>query len=185
MLYRSKWFYVKKKDGGLRIVHDLQKLNSITIRDSTVPPILEEFVEAYAGRSVYSVLDMYWGFHACILDVHIRDLTAFQTPFGSFRLTSLPMGYANSPAEFQACMLFLLQDEMPEVAGMFVDDIPIKEPTSRYLGPDGKPETLAENPRIRRYIWEHLNDLHHILHQIGQAGGTMSGKKMQLGRTEV
>ena len=183
--YRSKWFYVKKKDGGLRIVHDLQKLNSVTIRDSTVPPILEEFVEAYAGRSVYSVLDMYWGFHARILDVHSRDLTAFQTPLGSFRLTSLPMGYANSPAEFQACMLFLLQDEMPEVAGVFVDDIPIKGPTSRYLGPDGEPETLAENPRIRRYIWEHLNDLHRILHRIGQAGGTVSGKKMQLCRTEV
>ena len=183
--YRSKWFYVKKKDGGLRIVHDLQKLNSVTIRDSTVPPILEEFVEAYAGRSVYSVLDMFWGFHARTLDVNSRDLTAFQTPIGSFRLTSLPMGYANSPAEFQACMLFLLQDEMPEVAGVFVDDIPIKGPPSQYLGPDGKPETLAENPGIRRYIWEHLNDLHRILHRIGQAGGTVSGKKMQLCRTEV
>jgi len=183
--YRSKWFYVKKKDGGLRIVHDLQKLNSVTIRDSTVPPILEEFVEAYAGRSVYSVLDMFWGFHARILDVNSRDLTAFQTPIGSFRLTSLPMGYANSPAEFQACMLFLLQEEMPKVAGVFVDDIPIKGPSSRYLGPDGEPETLAENPGIRRYIWEHLNDLHRILHRIGQAGGTVSGKKMQLCRTEV
>lgn len=68
--YCSKWFYVKKKDGGLRIVHDLQQLNSVTIRDSTVPPILEEFVEAYAGRSVYSVLDMFWGFHARTLDIN-------------------------------------------------------------------------------------------------------------------
>jgi len=183
--YRSKWFYVKKKDGGLRIVHDLQKLNSITIRDSAVPPILEEFVEAYAGRSVYTVLDMFWGFHARVLDVNSRDMTAFQTPIGSFRLTSLPMGYANSPAEFQACMSFLLQDEMPEVAGVFVDDIPIKGPTSRYLGPDGLEETLPENPGIRRYIWEHLNDVHRILHRIGQAGGTISGNKMQLCRAEV
>jgi hypothetical protein len=30
--YRSKWFYVMKKDGGLRIVHDLQELNKVTIR---------------------------------------------------------------------------------------------------------------------------------------------------------
>ena len=62
MLFRSK-------DGGLRIVHDLQKLNSVTIRDSAVPPIIEEFVKAYAGQSVYTVLDMYWGSHARMLDV--------------------------------------------------------------------------------------------------------------------
>ena len=183
--YRSRWFYVLKKDGGLRIVHDLQKLNGVTIRDSAVPPIIEEFVEAYAGRSVYTVLDMYWGFHARVLDIHSRDLTAFQTPLGSFRLTSLPMGYANAPAEFQACMMFILQDEVPNVAGVFIDDVPIKGPVTRYIGPDGEEEVLPENPGIRRYIWEHLNDVHRILHRIGEAGGTVSAKKMQLCRAEV
>ena len=85
--HRSKWFYVKKKDGGLRIVHDLQQLNGVTIHDSAVPPIIEEFVEVYAGQNVYTVLDMYWGFHAQTLEVQSRDLTAFQTPLGPFRLT--------------------------------------------------------------------------------------------------
>ena len=183
--YRSRWFYVLKKDGGLRIVHDLQKLNGITIRDSAVPPIIEEFVEAYAGRSVYTVLDMYWGFHARVLDIHSRDLTAFQTPLGSFRLTSLPMGYVNAPAEFQACMMFILQDEVPDVAGVFIDDVPIKGPATKYLRPDGKEETIPENPGIRKYIWEHLNDVHRILHRIGEAGGTVSAKKMQLCQAEV
>ena len=183
--YRSRWFCVRKKDGGFRLVHDLQKLNGITIRDTGVPPILDEFVEAYAGRSVYSVLDMYWGFYARVLDPRSRDMTAFQTPLGVLRITSLPMGFTNSPAEFQACMVFILQDEIPEVAGVFIDDIPIKGPTDRYLGADGEEETLAENPGIRRFMWEHLNDLHRILHRIGEAGGTVSGKKMQLCKTEV
>ena len=183
--YRSKWFTVNKKDGGLRIVHDLQKLNSITIRDAAVPPLIDEFVEAYAGRSVYTVLDMYWGFHARMLDVESRDMTAFQTPLGAFRLTSLPMGYANAPAEFQACMMFILQDEVPNTAGVFIDDIPIKGPATRYLLPDGTEETIPSNPGIRRFIWEHLNDVHCILHRIGEAGGTVSAKKMQLSRAEV
>ena len=184
-VYRAKWFSVGKKDGGLRLVHDLQNLNRVTKQDSAVPPLIEEFVEAYAGRSVYTVLDMYQGFHARTLDVHSRDLTAFYTPLGSFRLTSLPMGYANAPAEFQSTMEFLLQDEIPEVAGVFVDDIPIKGPPTRYLKPDGSAETLPENPGIRRYIWEHLNDVHRILHRIGEAGGTVSGKKLQLCQSEV
>jgi transposase InsO family protein len=183
--YRSRWFCVQKKNGELRIVHDLQKLNSVTIRDTGVPPILDEFVEAYAGRSVYSVLDMYWGFYARILDPRSRDMTAFQTPLGVLRITSLPMGFTNSPAEFQACMVFLLQDEIPEVAGVFIDDIPVKGPAKRYFNKDGEEERREENPGIRRFIWEHLNDLHRILHRIGEAGGTVSGKKMQLCKNEV
>ena len=183
--YRSKWFCVKKKDGGLRMVHDLQNLNRVTIRDSAVPPIVEEFVESYAGKSVYTVLDMYWGFHARMIDPRSRDMTAFQTPLGSFRLTSLPMGFTNAPAEFQACMMFILQDEVPDVAGVFIDDIPIKGPATHYLTPEGKEEVLPDNPGIRRYMWEHINDVHRILHRIGEAGGTVSAKKMQLCQAEV
>ena len=183
--YRSRWFCVKKKNGGLRIVHDLQKLNGVSIKDSGVPPILEEFVEAYAGRSIYTVLDMYWGFHARILDKDSRDMTAFQSPLGVLRLVSLPMGYTNSPAEFQACMMFILQDEVPDKAGVFIDDIPIKGPPTKYIGPDGKEERIPQNPGIRKYVWEHLNDVHRILHRIGEAGGTVSGEKMQLCQPEV
>ena len=183
--YRSRWFCVQKKNGELRMVHDLQKLNGVTIRDSGVPPILDEFVEAYAGRSVYSVLDMYWGFYARTLDPRSRDMTAFQTPLGVLRITSLPMGFTNSPSEFQACMVFILQDEIPHVADVFIDDIPIKGPVGCYVNPDGKEEHIPENPEIRRFMWEHLNDLHRVLHRIGEAGGTVSGKKMQLCKTEV
>jgi hypothetical protein len=183
--YRSRWFCVQKKNGDLRLVHDLQKLNGVSIRDSGVPPILDEFVETYAGRSIYTVLDMYWGFHARMLHEDSRDMTAFQTPLGELRIVSLPMGYTNSPAEFQACMMFILQDEVPEKAGVFIDDVPIKGPPTQYLGPNGQPERLTQNPGIRRYIWEHLNDVHRILHRIGESGGTVSGKKMQLCQSEV
>ena len=178
--YRSRWFCIVKKDGDLRIVHDLQQLNSVSIMDSGVPPIQEEFVETFAGRTVYSVLDMYWGFYARTVSPKSRDMTAFQTPLGELRIVSLPMGYTNSPAEFQACMMFILQDEVPDKAGVFVDDIPIKGPKSEYLDKEGRPETIPGNSQIRRFIWEHLNDIHRILWRIGESGGTVSGKKMQL-----
>ena len=38
--YRSKWFCVLKKDGkSLQIVHDLQPLNAVAVKDSGVPPM--------------------------------------------------------------------------------------------------------------------------------------------------
>lgn len=94
------------------------------------------------------------------------------------------MGFTNSPAKFQACMVFLLQGKIPEIAGVFIDKIPIKGPASRY-DKDGKEERLKDNPGICKFVWEHLNDLHQILHRIGEAGGTVSGKKMQLCKAEV
>jgi hypothetical protein len=58
--YRSPWFCVKKKEAGkLCIVHDLQPLNAVTIRNAKVPPILDDFVEPFAGRQCYTIFDLY------------------------------------------------------------------------------------------------------------------------------
>jgi len=43
--YQSHWFVVQKKNGKLRIVHDLQPLNRVTIRDAGMLPIVDDFVE--------------------------------------------------------------------------------------------------------------------------------------------
>ncbi|KIY61230.1 DNA/RNA polymerase, partial [Cylindrobasidium torrendii FP15055 ss-10] len=60
--YRGKWFCVLKKNGAIRIVHDLQPLNRVSIRDAGLLPILDDFVEPFAGRTCYTVFDLFWGF---------------------------------------------------------------------------------------------------------------------------
>ena len=178
--YRSRWFCVLKKNGKLRIVHDLQPLNKVTIRETGLPPNLDDFVEPFAGHQCYSVFDLYWGFDARKVHPASRDMTAFLTPLGLLRITSLPMGFTNSPAEFQACMSFILQDEIPQKANIFIDDLPIKGPCTQYPDAKGRPEVLKENPGIRRFMWEHANDVHRILHRVQHAGGTFSPTKVQL-----
>ena len=180
--YRSRWFCVLKKNGKLRLVHDLQPLNKISIKEAGLPPNLDSFVEPFAGRQCYTVLDLYWGFDARKVHPMSRDLTAFQTPLGLLRITSLPTGYTNSPEEFQACMAFILQSEMPHTADIFIDDLAIKGPESTYLDEAGEPETIPGNPGIRRFIWEHAQDVHRIVHRVQTAGGTFSPNKIQLAR---
>lgn len=181
--YRSRWFCVLKKNGTLRIVHDLQPLNRVTIRDAGLPPILDDFVEPFAGRQCYTVFDLFWGFDARKVHPASRDLTAFFTPRGLLRITSLPMGFTNSPAEFQNCMKFILQDET--VANIFIDDLPIKGPSTTYPDDQGNPEVLAGNPGIRRFIWEHALDVHRVMHRVKKAGGTFAAKKSQICRPSV
>jgi hypothetical protein len=48
-LYQSKWFCVTKKNGSLHIVHNLQPLNSVTIKDAGSMPYVELFAEQSAG----------------------------------------------------------------------------------------------------------------------------------------
>lgn len=183
--YRSRWFCVMKKSGKLRIVHDLQPLNKVTVRDAGMLPILDDFVEGFAGRQCYTVFDLYWGFDARRMEPESRDMTAFMTPLGLLRITSMPTGFTNSPAEFQKCMVFILHEEIPHVANIFIDDLPIKGPASQYLDKDGKPETIPGNSQIRRFIWEHAQDVHRIMHKVKCAGGTFSGVKTQICRPEV
>ena len=174
-----------KKSGKLRIVHDLQLLNGVTIRDAGLPPIVDDFIEPFAGRQCYTVFDLFWGFDARKVHPSSRDLTAFLSPLGLLRLTSLPTGFTNSPAEFQRCMLFILQDEIPDVAHIFIDDLPIKGPATQYLDSNGKLETHPDNLGVRRFIWEHAVDVHRIMHQVKHSGATVSPTKTQICRPEV
>lgn len=146
--YCSCWFCVMKKNGKLRIVHDLQPLNKISICDSGMPPIIDDCIEPFSGRNYCTVFDLFWGFDAQKIDPRSRDLTVFLSPLGVLRLTSMPMGYTNSPAEFQNCMAFLLQGEMPHVANVFINNLAIKGPMTQYLNADGKPVVLTANPSI-------------------------------------
>ena len=48
--YQSRCFCVLKQDGKtLLLVHNLQPLNAVTIRDSSIPPFVEHLAEAFSG----------------------------------------------------------------------------------------------------------------------------------------
>jgi transposase InsO family protein len=183
--YRSKWFVVLKKNGKLRIVHDLQPLNGVTIRDAGMLPIVDDFVDGFAGRQCYTVFDLFWGFDARKIHPKSRGLTAFMTPLGLLQITSLPTGFTNSPAEFQKCMAIILKDEIPDKANIFIDDLPIKGPESQYLDSNGKAEVLPENPKIRKFVWEHAKVVHLIMHKVKLAGATFAANKAQICQPEV
>lgn len=175
--YRSRWFTVAKKDGkSLRIVHSLEPLNAITIAHSGVPPATEELASKFAGRSCGGMLDLYVGYDERLLAEKSRDLTTFQTPYGALRLVTLPMGWTNSVPIFHDDVTEILKPEIPEYTIPYIDDVPIKGPSTRYETETGY-ETIPENRGIRRFVWEHMNNVNRILQRMKYCGGTFSGKK--------
>ncbi|HEV7735893.1 MAG TPA: reverse transcriptase family protein, partial [Chlamydiales bacterium] len=206
--YRSKWFCVTKKDGkSLRIVHDLQPLNAVTIQDSGQIPFTDLHTEVMGGRGCYAAFDLFVAYDQRELAEESRDLTTFQTPLGTFRLTGLPMGYTNAVPILQGDMCFILQEEIPDPANPFMDDCSVIGPRTRYetdqmgyylpsptgfiadriraahieLGPDKVYyEVVPENRGIRRFVWEHFLNVNRILQRIRKCGGTFSAMKSEL-----
>jgi hypothetical protein len=144
--YCLRWFCVKKKNGFLHIVHDLQALNSVTIHNAAVPPFIDQFVEGMAARVCYSMINLFVGYNHHSLDVSSHDLTTFQTPLGAYQCTVLPQGSTNAVATFHGDVTFLLEPEIPHIAKLFLDDIAIKGPTSRYETLEGGSSPFPRMP---------------------------------------
>jgi len=184
--YRSRWFCVLKKDGkSLRIVHSLEPLNAVTIKHSGVTPIPDHMAEQFAARACGATFDLYVGYDERLIAETSRDLTTFQTPFGAMRLVTLPMGWTNSVPIFQDDVTYILQPEIPDWTIPYIDDVAVKGPASRYQRADGSYETIADNPGIRRFVWEHFQNLNRIVQRMKYCGGTFSGIKLALCVEEI
>jgi hypothetical protein len=165
--YRSRWFCVLKKDGkALRPVHSLKPLNRVIIQHSGIPPIPEHLAEQFGGLVCGGMLDLYVGYDERLIVETSRDYTTFQTPFGALQLVTLPMGWTNSVPIFHDNVTFILQAEIPHVTIPYIDDIPIKGPTTTYQKVDDSYETIPENPGIRRFVWEHFQNLNRVVQRM-------------------
>jgi hypothetical protein len=176
--YWSRWFTILCKGSAkLHIVYNLQLLNTVTIRDAGVPPYTEQLAENCSVRAVYSLLDLFVGYDKQMLAVKSCNLTTFQTPLGTFHLTSIPMGWSNSVPIFHADVTYTLQDKIPNVTIPFLNNAPIKGPPTRYEQPDGSYKTHPDNPGIHRFVWEHFQNLNRVVQRIKYVSCTWSGPK--------
>ena len=175
--YASRWFLVKKKNGKFRFIQDAQPINAVTIKDSGITPVVEEFSEAFAGYSLYSLCDLYSGYDQFPLHPDSRDLTGMNTPLGLVRQTRMPQGWTNAVARFQAAMCKVLRRHIPDFSMAFIDDIGIK--TGREC------DETELRPGVRKFIVDHIEKTREILLDIIDAGLMVSGDKCHFGFGEV
>ena len=99
--WSSPILLVPKKDGGLRAVADLRKVNECVQRDSYPMPDIQESLDQLSGATWFTTLDLSSAFWQLPLAEDSRDCTAFMTKDGLFRWKASPMGFKNSSAYFQ------------------------------------------------------------------------------------
>lgn len=168
----------KSTPGKYRLVNIAVKLNRITVRDANLPPSADEFSEEFAGCAISSLIDFFLGYDQVKLDEESRDLTAFMTPLGLMRMTTLPQGATNSVAQFVRIVLKILAPHLRERAKPFIDEVGVKGLKTKYNN-----EEVA--PGIRRYVLEHIQNLDKVLADLERVGVTIARGKSQFCRVGI
>ncbi|KAK3545517.1 hypothetical protein QTP70_007758 [Hemibagrus guttatus] len=119
----SSFFFVAKKDGGLRPCIDYRALNKITVKFRYPLPLVPAALERLRGATVFSKLDLRSAYNLIRIREGDEWKTAFVTPTGHYEYLVMPYGLANAPSVFQDFMHEVLRDFLHRFVLVYIDDI--------------------------------------------------------------
>jgi hypothetical protein len=122
-------FFVKKKDGSLRLVVDYRGLNKITVRNRYALPLISSLLERLSGAKFFTKLDLRGAYNLVRIRPGDEWKTAFRTRYGHFEYTVMPFGLTNAPAVFQHMANDIFRDFLDIFTIVYLDDILIYSKT--------------------------------------------------------
>ncbi|GJR31745.1 putative reverse transcriptase domain-containing protein [Tanacetum coccineum] len=121
--------FVKKKDGSFRMCIDYRELNKLTVKNRYPLSRIDDLFDQLQGSSVYSKIDLRYGYHQ--LRVRDEDIpkTAFRTRYGHYEFQVMPFGLTNAPTVFMDLMNRVCRPYLDKFVIVFIDDILIYSKT--------------------------------------------------------
>ncbi|KAL0202014.1 hypothetical protein M9458_000032, partial [Cirrhinus mrigala] len=117
------FFFVKKKNGGLRPCIDYRPLNEVTIKYRYPLPLVPPALEQLRSARFYTKLDLRSAYNLIRIREGDEWKTAFSTASGHYEYLVMPFGLANSPSFFQAFVNEVFRDMLNRCVIVYIDDI--------------------------------------------------------------
>ncbi|KAL0172696.1 hypothetical protein M9458_033007, partial [Cirrhinus mrigala] len=133
----SSFFFVGKKDGGLRPCIDYRQLNSLIKQQPYPLPLVPAAFEELRGAQVFTKLDLWSAYNL---------KTTFVTPTGHYEYRVMPYGLSISPSVFQTFMNEVFREFLHRFLVVYIDDILIYS------------QNLAEHRQHVRQVLHKLRD---------------------------
>ena len=117
-------FFIKKKNGSLRLVQDYWALNAKTFKNVYPLPLISDLINHLQGVCYFTKLDVRWGYNKVRIKEGNEWKAAFRTNRGLFEPLVMFFGLTNSSATFQTMMNDIFQDLISEgIVCVYLDDI--------------------------------------------------------------
>jgi hypothetical protein len=115
--------FMKKKDGTLRLCIDYRKLNKVTIKNKYPLPRNNDLFDQLGGASIFSKMDLRYGYHQVRIKVEDIHKTSFRTRYGHYEFVIVPFGLTNAPVTFMCLMNNVLSKFLDKFLLVFIDNI--------------------------------------------------------------
>ena len=116
--------FFKDEGDKLRLIVDYSKLNEVTVPINVPLPLIRDIFDNVKDSSIFSKMDIRWGFHNLRIREGDEYKAAFATHLGLFEPVVMQFGMTNAPAGFQELMNEVLRDEIQTGhVFVFIDDI--------------------------------------------------------------
>ncbi|XP_050960534.1 uncharacterized protein LOC127161828 [Labeo rohita] len=119
----SSFFFVGKKDGGLRPCIDYRQLNSQIIQQPYPLPLVPAALEELRGARIFTKLDLRSAYNLIRIRKGDEWKTAFVTPTGHYEYQVMPYGLSISPSVFQTFMNEVFREFLHQFVVVYIDDI--------------------------------------------------------------
>jgi len=117
-------FFIKKKDGSLRLVQDYCALNAVTVKNRYPLSLISELVSQLHRAKYFTKLDVHWGFNNVRIKPGDEWKAVFRTNHGLFKPLVMFFRMTNSPATFQTMMNDVFRTVIAKgIVIVYLDDI--------------------------------------------------------------
>ena len=115
--------FMKKKDGTLRMCIDYRELKKLTIKNKYPLPRINDLFNQLKGATVFSKMDLQFGYHQLKIKESDVPKTAFRTRYGHYEFLAMPFGLMNVLAAFMDMMNRVFTKYLDKFIIVFIDDI--------------------------------------------------------------